>query len=107
MADKPKTVKLGSPEFWKSLYDSNFEPHWAIKLLLDPEGIKLPELVGDGEYPIVGSIPWEPVTPMLHPLVQSLVTLVMMKFRHNAPHGGHNVAFTNRNPGVRDKLFHL
>jgi hypothetical protein len=63
MADDPKRVKLRSSEFWKSLYDSNFEPHWAIQILLDPKGVDLPELVRDGEYPIVGSIPWEPVTP--------------------------------------------
>jgi hypothetical protein len=65
MVDKPKTFKWRSPEFWKSSYRSDFEPHWAIQILLDPDpkGIDLPGLVRDGEYPIMGSIPWEPVTP--------------------------------------------
>ena len=65
MIDKPKTLKLRSPEFWKSAYGSHFEPHWAIQILLDPDpkGIDLPELVRDGEYPIMGSIAWESVTP--------------------------------------------
>ena len=41
----------------------NFEPHWAIKILLDPKGIDLRELVRDREYPTMDSLPSEPVTP--------------------------------------------
>lgn len=53
---------LRSPQFWKSAYRSDFEPHWAIQTLLDPdpEGIDLPELLRDRECRTMN---WEPATP--------------------------------------------
>ena len=63
MADESRRIKIDSPEYWKFVSGSEYEPQWAIKVLLDPRGDELDELVTEGEYPILGRVPDEPVTP--------------------------------------------
>ncbi len=61
----PETHKPGHddlPEYSKRAPGSQFEPHWAIKLLHDPRGEDWDNLAKPGEYPEIGRFPDEPVT---------------------------------------------
>lgn len=62
MSDQPRKLNMGSPEYWKIVYHSEHEPHWAIRLLHDPRGQDWDALVEDGEYMELGRLPDEPVT---------------------------------------------
>ena len=63
MPEAPKRIQWDSPKSWRLVWGSQYEPHWAIKLLHDPRGEDWDKLVKSGEYPEIGRIPDEPVTP--------------------------------------------
>ena len=49
MIGQPTRIRFDDPDFWRKTYHSQYDPHWATKILLDPRGDRLdsPEFMRD------------------------------------------------------------